>query len=241
MQDFSAKKRKKSGAFYRFFGTTVNRSVPRDQNHNLLLFIFTKYRWRAQAEQAIYDTFIDVLKSRFRVIMRNLREKSKQQAKDAEREVPAKGYDIATLLKFPPDGFPLEKWQRMCAHWNTEKWQKKSEAGRSNRKNDLCIHTGGSIRFDQHRVNMDKENGKSVGYLKVFLQTHATKECKKMLKDGEITEKDYDQLKFVTERARRSYVSSLLSFIYKITTFVLYLYTKFHLVSYIFKIDEFYT
>ncbi|KAJ0822548.1 hypothetical protein HanPSC8_Chr16g0733371 [Helianthus annuus] len=28
-----------------------------------------------------------------------------------------------------------------------------------------------------------------------------------MLKDGEITEKDYDQLKFVTERAKRSYVA----------------------------------
>ncbi|MFS7998626.1 hypothetical protein Hanom_Chr12g01156131 [Helianthus anomalus] len=54
---------------------------------------------------------------------------------------------------------------------------------------------------------MDKEKGKSVGYLKVFLQTHTTKECKKMLKDGEITEKDYDRLKFVTQRARRSYVA----------------------------------
>ncbi|MFS7972640.1 putative transposase, Ptta/En/Spm, plant [Helianthus anomalus] len=77
--------------------------------------------------------------------------------------------------------------------------KKKSEAGRANRKNDLCLHTGGSIRFDHHRVNMDKEKGKSVGYLKVFLQTHATKECKKMLKDGEITKKDFDRLKFVTE------------------------------------------
>ncbi|KAJ0549048.1 hypothetical protein HanRHA438_Chr07g0289311 [Helianthus annuus] len=28
-----------------------------------------------------------------------------------------------------------------------------------------------------------------------------------MQKDGEITEKDYDRLKFVTERARRSYVA----------------------------------
>ncbi|XP_035835722.1 uncharacterized protein LOC118483990 [Helianthus annuus] len=190
------------------------KKVPQSARMRMFDRFRTKYRWRARAEQAIYDTFIDVLKSRFRVIMRNLREKSKQKAKDARREVPVKGYDIATLLAFPPDGFPLEKWQRMCEHWNTEKWQKKSEAGRSNRKNDLCLHTGGSIRFDQHRVNMDKENGKSVGYLKVFLQTHATKECKKMLKDGEITEKDYDQLKFVTEHAKRSYVSSFLSFIY---------------------------
>ncbi|MFS8021705.1 hypothetical protein Hanom_Chr16g01430531 [Helianthus anomalus] len=28
-----------------------------------------------------------------------------------------------------------------------------------------------------------------------------------MLKDGEISEKDYDQLQFVTERAKRSYVA----------------------------------
>ncbi|MFS7950350.1 putative transposase, Ptta/En/Spm, plant, Transposase-associated domain-containing protein [Helianthus anomalus] len=91
--------------------------------------------------------------------------------------IPAGKYNFNVQRRFPPDGIPLEKWERMFL--NTEEWQKKSEAGKNNRKNDLCIHTGGSIGFDEHRDNMEKEEGKKVGFRKVFFQTHATKECKK--------------------------------------------------------------
>ncbi|MFS8018961.1 hypothetical protein Hanom_Chr15g01398251 [Helianthus anomalus] len=67
--------------------------------------------------------------------------------------------------------------------------KKKSEAEKSNRKNDLCLHTGGSIGFDEHYANM----------------THATKECKKMVQDGEIDANDFDNLEFVTKHAKNSY------------------------------------
>ncbi|KAJ0442208.1 hypothetical protein HanIR_Chr16g0806571 [Helianthus annuus] len=96
--------------------------------------------------------------------------------------------------------------QNVCA-LEHRKMAKKSIAGRANRKNDLCRHTGGSIRFDQHRINLDKEEGKTVGYKKVLLQTHATKRCKKMLQDGVISENDFASLEFVTDRAKRSYVA----------------------------------
>ncbi|KAJ0824638.1 hypothetical protein HanRHA438_Chr17g0794581 [Helianthus annuus] len=37
-----------------------------------------------------------------------------------------------------------------------------TKPGRANHKNDLCRRTGGSIRFDQYRINLDKEEGKTV-------------------------------------------------------------------------------
>ncbi|MFS7979486.1 hypothetical protein Hanom_Chr10g00927861 [Helianthus anomalus] len=86
--------------------------------------------------------------------------------------------------------------------------------GRRRRATSQTADSGGCVESLAVFQTVEKEKGKSVGYLKVFLQTRATKECKKMLKDGEITEKDYDRLKFVTERAKRSYVSSLLSLTY---------------------------
>ncbi|KAJ0836000.1 hypothetical protein HanRHA438_Chr16g0761841 [Helianthus annuus] len=90
-----------------------------------------------------------------------------------------------------------------------------SEAGKSNRKNDLCIHTRGSIGFDEHRANMEKKEGKKVGYKKVFFQTHAIKECKKRVQDGEIDANDFDNLEFVTyKRAKNSYVSYHSLFVY---------------------------
>ncbi|MFS7981421.1 putative transposase, Ptta/En/Spm, plant [Helianthus anomalus] len=139
--------------------------------------------------------------------MRNLRQKSKKKATDKGHKIPAGKYNFTVQRRFPPDGIPLEKWERMCSFWNTEEWHKKSEAGKSNRKNDLCIHTGGSIGFDEHRANMENKEGKKVGYKKVFFQTHATKQCKKRVQDGEINENDFKNLEFVTKRAKNSYVA----------------------------------
>ncbi|KAD3641561.1 hypothetical protein E3N88_30785 [Mikania micrantha] len=89
--------------------------------------------------------------------------------------------------------------------WNTEKWLKRSKAGRNNRKNDLSRHTGGSMGFDEHRIRLDKQKGKMVGYELVFIDTHATKETKKRLRDGEINVNDLDELEFVTSRSKESF------------------------------------
>ena len=43
----------------------------------------------------------------------------------------------------------------------------------------------------------------------MFVDTHATKDCKKRLRDGEIGIDDLDQLEFVTEKSKESYVSYL--------------------------------
>ncbi|KAJ0951248.1 putative transposase, Ptta/En/Spm, plant [Helianthus annuus] len=160
-----------------------------------------------KTHHSIRHAFICVLKDRFRGIMSNMRRSSKKKAIKARESIPDKGYNFKIQCKYPPDGVPRKKWERMCMSWNTEEWEKKSKAGRENRNNDLCRHTGGSMGFDEHRRNLEKIKGKKVGFAEVLLHTHATKECKKRLLDGEINENDYDKLEFVTDRSKRSYVS----------------------------------
>ncbi|KAJ0907639.1 hypothetical protein HanRHA438_Chr07g0301411 [Helianthus annuus] len=135
----------------------------------------TKYRWNRGDDQLIYDTFINVLKRRFRDIMINLRQKSKKKATDKGHKIRAGKYNFNVQRRFPPDGIPLEKWERMCS---------------------------------------EKNEGKKVGYRKVFFQTHATKECKKRVQDGEIDENDFENLDFVTKHAKNSYVSYHSLFVY---------------------------
>ncbi|KAD2806084.1 hypothetical protein E3N88_39461 [Mikania micrantha] len=59
--------------------------------------------------------------------------------------------------------------------------------------------------FDGHRIRLDKQKGKMVGYELVFIDTHATKETKKRLRDGEINVNDLDELEFVTSRSKESF------------------------------------
>ncbi|XP_076910402.1 uncharacterized protein LOC143568038 [Bidens hawaiensis] len=183
------------------------KKVPVVKQKSMFKRFKTKYRWDPRTEQNIYDGFINVLKRRFRDNMKVLRKQFKQNARDDGHEFPDDKDNFDIMCKYSPDdSMPLGKWQRMCDQWNTEQWKKRSEAGRANRKNDLCRHTGGSIGIDEHRLRMGKK-GDKVRYRSLFIATHATKECKKRLRDGEITEKDLDKLKFVTPRAKRSYVS----------------------------------
>ncbi|KAI3689147.1 hypothetical protein L2E82_47096 [Cichorium intybus] len=47
-------------------------------------------------------------------------------------------------------------WHQMCAHWDTEKWKKKSATGKKNRSSTdesgvISSHTGGSIGTAEHR------------------------------------------------------------------------------------------
>ncbi|KAF5815993.1 putative transposase, Ptta/En/Spm, plant [Helianthus annuus] len=135
--------------------------------------------------------------------MSDMRKSSKKKALKAREDIPDVGYNFKIQCKYPPNGVPRRKWERMCMSWNTKDWEKKSKAGRENRKNDLCRHTGGSKGFDEHRRNLEKIKGKKVGFAEVLLHTHATKECKKRLNDGEISANDYDKLEFVTDRSKR--------------------------------------
>ncbi|KAL8249302.1 hypothetical protein R6Q59_006170 [Mikania micrantha] len=50
------------------------------------------------------------------------------------------------------------------------------------------------------------KKGKKVGYELVFIDTHATKETKKRLREGEININDFDELEFVTTRSKESFV-----------------------------------
>ncbi|KAK1407631.1 hypothetical protein QVD17_39252 [Tagetes erecta] len=59
--------------------------------------------------------------------------------------------------------------------------------------------------FDEHRIRLEKQKGGKVGFDLVFIDTHATKETKKRLRDGEITIQDLDELEFVTERSKDSH------------------------------------
>ncbi|KAK1424614.1 hypothetical protein QVD17_19947 [Tagetes erecta] len=114
-----------------------------------------------------------------------------------------KRFDI--ICNYPPKKIPLERWQRFCMAWDTEKWFKRSMAGSNNYKSDLSRHTGGSMGFDEHRIRLEKQKGGKVGFDLAFIDTHATKETKKRLRDGEITIQDLDELEFVTERSKDSH------------------------------------
>ncbi|KAJ0770657.1 hypothetical protein HanPI659440_Chr07g0260191 [Helianthus annuus] len=87
--------------------------------HNVRMRLFnlfrTKYRWNRGDDQLIYDTFINMLKRRFRDIMINLRQKSKKKATDKGHKIRAGKYNFNVQRRFPPDGIPLEKWERMCS------------------------------------------------------------------------------------------------------------------------------
>ncbi|XP_076899228.1 uncharacterized protein LOC143553044 [Bidens hawaiensis] len=131
------------------------KKVPVVKQKSMFKRFKTKYRWDPRTEQNIYDGFINVLKRRFRDNMKVLRKKFKQNARDDRHEFPDDKDNFDIMCKYSPDdSMPLGKWQRMCDQWNTEQWKKRSEAGRANRKNDLCRHTGGSIGFDEHHLCM---------------------------------------------------------------------------------------
>ncbi|MFS7889132.1 putative transposase, Ptta/En/Spm, plant [Helianthus anomalus] len=127
-------------------------------------------------------------------------------------KIPAGKYNLLSNVDFHQMGYLLRCGNGCVVSGTLKNGKKKSEAGKSNRKNDLCIHTGGSIGFDEHRANMENKEGKKVGYKKVFFQTHATKQCKKRIQDGEIDENDFKNLEFVTKRAKNSYISYHLLF-----------------------------
>ncbi|XP_035832045.1 uncharacterized protein LOC118481057 [Helianthus annuus] len=90
--------------------------------------------------------------------MRDLREKSKDKARDA-RPVIGDKHRFDIIYKYPPASVSKVVWKELCKGWNTEKWLKKSESGRTNRNSKgsgegISRHTGGSIGFDEHRIRL---------------------------------------------------------------------------------------
>ena len=52
-------------------------------------------------------------------------------------------------------------WDKLCEHWASEAFKKKSKQAKTNRASDCggfgsSLHTGGSITTSQHRANLVK-------------------------------------------------------------------------------------
>ncbi|KAI3675746.1 hypothetical protein L1987_85339 [Smallanthus sonchifolius] len=137
--------------------------------------------------------------------MCELREESEEKARAKEHVIRHDEHKFDIISNYPPDKVPLERWQRWCKIWNTDKWLERSKVGRKNRQNDISRHTGGSMGFDERRIRLKKQKGGLVSYKFVFIDTHATKETKKRLREGEISIDDLDQLEFVTPRSKESF------------------------------------
>ncbi|KAD4584348.1 hypothetical protein E3N88_21949 [Mikania micrantha] len=179
--------------------------IPHSNLREMFNSFRTQWRWDLRDDEHIFHGFVNVLKGRYPDIMSEFRELSKGKAREDGHVIPQGETRFDITCNYPPDNVPLDRWQRLCKIWNTEKWLKRSKAGRNNRKNDLSRHTGGSMGFDEHRIRLDKQKGKMVGYELVFIDTHATKETKKRLRDGEINVNDLDELEFVTSRSKESF------------------------------------
>ncbi|XP_076890885.1 uncharacterized protein LOC143542109 [Bidens hawaiensis] len=129
--------------------------------------------------------------------------------------------DNKIAYKFQRRQFPLavcftmtinkSQGQSLSRGWNTEKWLKKSASGRDNRTkegNDGSIsqHTGGSIGFDEHRIRLEKEHGRKVKWIEVFLDTHLSKESKKKYWVGELNINSLVGFDFCTETSEHAFV-----------------------------------
>ncbi|KAL8228157.1 hypothetical protein R6Q57_015741 [Mikania cordata] len=187
--------------------------IPHSNLREMCISFRTQWRWDLRDDEHIFHGFVNVLKGRYPDIMSEFRELSKRKAREDGHVIPQGEARFDITCNYPPDNVPLDRWQRLCkaSIWNTEKWLKRSKAGRNNRKNDLSLHTGGSMGFDEHRIRLDKQKRKMVGYELVFIDTHASKETKKRLREEEININDLDELEFVTSRSKESFVKDVRS------------------------------
>ncbi|KAK1419883.1 hypothetical protein QVD17_29303 [Tagetes erecta] len=181
--------------------------IPHSKLKEMFNTFRTRWRWDPRDEQHIYDGFLNVLAGRYRDKWARLRLESKKKARADGYVIGDKEMKFDITQNYPHAMVPLERWKHLCDIWDTEKWSHRSQAGRNNRKNDLSRHTGGSMGFDEHRIRLEKQKGGKVGYDLVFVDTHATKETKKRLRDEEINIKDLEELEFVTQRSKKSFAS----------------------------------
>ncbi|XP_020239661.1 uncharacterized protein LOC109818567 isoform X2 [Cajanus cajan] len=76
-----------------------------------------------------------------------------------------------------PDWIKDGVWERLCEHWSSEGFKKKSIQAKTNRASNCgASHTGGSITTSQHRANMMKETGTLPTPLELFRRMHQHKD-----------------------------------------------------------------
>ncbi|KAK9069252.1 hypothetical protein SSX86_013368 [Deinandra increscens subsp. villosa] len=182
--------------------------------HDVVAKVFSRFRtlwsWNAKEEEAIYEGFINVLKSRFRDLVRRYRVKSTELAIAA-------GHDLLSYIEFdiicnyPPPPIRAEMWHECCKLWATAKWLKQSECGKKNRatcdsSGTTFRHTGGSIGYDEHRINLKMKLGIEPSFKLIFLYTHLHRESKDRLISGDIDVHSIDEMRFCTEDAKERYV-----------------------------------
>ncbi|KAK7278976.1 hypothetical protein RJT34_24017 [Clitoria ternatea] len=84
--------------------------------------------------------------------------------------------NIANLKGHGPRGMRREVWDGLVDIWVSKEWQKKSQAGRSNRASipDSMLHTGGSS-FGEHKRKMEAELKRPVTYRDTYDRVHKRK------------------------------------------------------------------
>ncbi|CAH1440535.1 unnamed protein product [Lactuca virosa] len=116
----------------------------------VMVRMLTKYRWYTMENEAIYTTFNNVLKDRYRDMMRDLRK-------------------LSTIVS-RRDGLPIQK----------EKWKKLSEVAQKNHNTPdfnrkTSRNTVGSIGYAEHRCNLRAQLGKDPEFCDLYVKTHGTR------------------------------------------------------------------
>ncbi|KAK7387151.1 hypothetical protein VNO78_27696 [Psophocarpus tetragonolobus] len=76
-----------------------------------------------------------------------------------------------------PNWIKDDVWERLCEHWSSEGFKKKSAQAKANRASNFAAsHTCGSISASQHRANMMKETGTTPTPLELFRRLHQRKD-----------------------------------------------------------------
>ncbi|XP_042751516.2 autonomous transposable element EN-1 mosaic protein [Lactuca sativa] len=145
-----------------------------------------KQMWYTTENEAIYTTFNNVLKERYKDRMRDLR---KLSARMARRDgLPFK----KDFSKYFPEIYQYRPQMR----WSTEKWKKLSDAAQTNRNTPdstgkTSRHTAGSIAHAKHRRRLKAQLGKDPEFCDLYVKTHGTSESKKRYFKGESENIEY--------------------------------------------------
>ncbi|KAI3739323.1 hypothetical protein L2E82_29726 [Cichorium intybus] len=182
------------------------KEVPEVVLRKVFELLRTLYQWDPREEEAIFVGFKNVIKNRYRCRLRKCRKKSLQMARDSGRAVGEINDSFGILREFRPRDIAEPVWHQMCAHWDTEKWKKKSATGKKNRSSTdesgvISSHTGGSIGTAEHRDRLEVKLGRKPSWLDVYVQTHATAETK----DRYINKGERDNLEFTSKSFQEAY------------------------------------
>ncbi|KAK9050840.1 hypothetical protein SSX86_030189 [Deinandra increscens subsp. villosa] len=168
------------------------------------------YRYDPKCAYATKEAFENVMKARYPDIMSDWRSKSKQKAIKAGHFIPPREHNFKVICNYPPNGVDLDRWRKMCKAWDTEKWLQRSECARKNRMSAdssgvISCHTGGSMGYDEHRINLKKDLGREPTFKELFFATHLTKDSKQKFKSGEC--QSMEELEFCTPRSKEAFGS----------------------------------